>query len=60
MELENLNVVELDKKEVVKIEGGILPFLAVLVAPATVAAAVATVAGVVGLGAYNGYHENRK
>ncbi|WP_396191958.1 class IIb bacteriocin, lactobin A/cerein 7B family [Flavobacterium sp.] len=60
MKVNELNLVELNLKEKKEIEGGLLPFLAVLVAPATVALAVSTVAGIVGLGAYNGYHENKK
>ncbi|WP_396173514.1 class IIb bacteriocin, lactobin A/cerein 7B family [Flavobacterium sp.] len=58
--MENLNLVELNNKELKEIEGGFLPFLALIVAPATVLLAVATVAGVVGLGAYNGYHDTKK
>ena len=58
--MENLNLVELNNKELKEIEGGLLPLLALIVAPATVVAAVGTVAGIVGLGAYNGYHDTKK
>ena len=43
MNLENLGLVELNAQEVQEIDGGILPFLALLIAPATVALAAAAV-----------------
>jgi hypothetical protein len=52
MNLENLGLVELNAQEVQETEGGILPLLALFVAPATVAlaasAAVVLAAGVAG------------
>lgn len=60
MNLEKLNLVALNAKEQKEIEGGFVPILAILVAPATVAAAVSTVAGVIGLGGYNGYQDTKK
>lgn len=60
MKLDNLNIVNLSEVEQKEITGGFLPILAIFIAPATVAAAVATVAGVVGLGAYNGYYDTKK
>jgi lactobin A/cerein 7B family class IIb bacteriocin len=43
MNLENFGLVELNAQEVQEIDGGILPFLALLIAPATVALAAAAV-----------------
>jgi VIT1/CCC1 family predicted Fe2+/Mn2+ transporter len=52
MNLENLGLVELNAQEVKETEGGILPLLALLIAPATVALAASAVvvlaAGVAG------------
>jgi lactobin A/cerein 7B family class IIb bacteriocin len=45
MNLENLGLVELNAQEVQEVDGGFLPFLCLLVAPAT--AALAAAAGVV-------------
>lgn len=56
MKLEKLNVVELNKKEINSIDGG----LWFLVPIATVILAAAAVATPAALGYYNGYHDNKK
>jgi len=56
MNLEKLNLVELDSKEVKETDGGLF----FLIPLATVVMAVGTVAGLAGLGYYNGLHDTLK